>query len=138
MNPPPSESLRLTLSRPRLYTSKTKGGGIGNQTASQRLPRSRLADRARQIGLDAEVRAAPRTKRLHEGYKFFTLAVQGIADLRWYGGTGLARDNPVGLQLAQLLGQNLVRDLWNFPPDLRKPARSRGKMPKDLHLPLAG
>ena len=74
----------------------------------------------------------PGTERLHEWNEFFTLAVQRIGDPGRHGGSDLACEDAVGFQLAQLLGQNLLRDLGQFLAELGEAARSKGKMPKDL------
>src|SRR5215469_4794643 len=91
-----------------------------------------------QIWLDAEMRAAPGTERFHQGNEFFPLGVQGVSDLWWARIRGSTREQSIALKFAQLVGQNFFGHSAKFLPQFGKAARPKGKVPKNLHLPLSG
>lgn len=47
-------------------------------------------------------------------------------------------ENPVALELAQLVGQYFLGNFGELATDLREAAWSEGEMPEDLNFPFAG
>jgi hypothetical protein len=90
-----------------------------------------------EIGLYAEVGAAPVAERLHERHQLFALGIEGVGGLRRNGSGRTAIEHAVPSQLAQLVSQHLFRNLRQLFAQFGEAPLPAGKVPKDLPLPFA-
>ena len=84
-----------------------------------------------------QVGATPVAENLQHGDEFLTGGVQRVGDLRRDGCGCAAQDQTVFFELAQLFGEHFFGDSFQFSANFRETSWPEGKMPENLHLPLA-
>ena len=84
------------------------------------------------------MRTAPVAEFFHQRNKLAAFRIQRIGDLRGNRCGGRAVKNAVALQLAQLVGQDLLRNSRELAADFGKAPGAEGEVPEDLDLLFAG